>query len=103
MSSIAYKLARVAAGLANATFTLKSKHECDVAGGAALVQSAGGFVATLANTPFSCNQQAALLPGLVAGGPLLRNEIIALVDTYLLSADRGKNIGHDALSRLDRA
>src|SRR6266852_7215650 len=47
MGSVAYKLARVAAGLADITFTLIPKHEWDVAGGAALVASAGGCVRTL--------------------------------------------------------
>ena len=44
MGSVAYKLALVSAGLADATFTLTPKNEWDVAGGSALVQSAGGFV-----------------------------------------------------------
>src|SRR5438874_1789355 len=47
MGSVAYKLALVSAGLADATFTLTPKHEWDVAAGAALVESAEGFVRTL--------------------------------------------------------
>ena len=47
MGSVAYKLARVAAGLEDITFTLTPKNEWDVAGGAALIASAGGFVQTL--------------------------------------------------------
>ena len=39
MGSVAYKLALVSAGLADATFTLTPKHEWDVAAGAALVKS----------------------------------------------------------------
>jgi len=46
MGSVAYKLARVAAGLADVTFTLVPKHEWDVAGGSALVLSSGGRVRT---------------------------------------------------------
>ncbi len=42
MGSVAYKLARVAAGLADATWTLVPKHEWDVAAGVALVGAAGG-------------------------------------------------------------
>src|SRR5438309_5580019 len=42
MGSVAYKLALVSAGLADATFTLTPKNEWDIAAGAALVQSAGG-------------------------------------------------------------
>jgi len=43
MGSVAYKLAMVAAGLADVTFTLTPKNEWDIVAGAALVQSAGGF------------------------------------------------------------
>jgi len=42
--SVAYKLALVAAGLADATWTLVPKHEWDVAAGCALVRAAGGEV-----------------------------------------------------------
>ncbi len=42
--SVAYKLAQVAAGLADATWTLVPKHEWDVAAGVALVLAAGGTV-----------------------------------------------------------
>lgn len=44
VGSAAYKLALVAAGFADATWTLWPKHEWDVAGGAALVLAAGGEV-----------------------------------------------------------
>src|SRR5690349_14141972 len=47
VGSVAYKLARVAAGLADATFTLTPKHEWDIAAGAALVRSGGGHVQLL--------------------------------------------------------
>lgn len=42
--SVAYKLGLVAAGLADATWTLTPKHEWDVAAGVALVRAAGGVV-----------------------------------------------------------
>src|ERR1700732_4845424 len=41
MGSVAYKLALVSAGQADLTFTLTPKHEWDIAGGAAVVSSAG--------------------------------------------------------------
>ncbi len=78
MGSVAYKLALVAAGRADATFTLTPKHEWDVAAGAALVESAGGFVATLDNTPLRCNNRDPLLSGLLASGPGLREELLRL-------------------------
>jgi myo-inositol-1(or 4)-monophosphatase len=83
MGSVAYKLALVAAGRADATFTLTPKHEWDVAGGVALLESAGGFVATLDNTSLRCNQRNPLLRGLVASGPFLRNDLVRLVGQSL--------------------
>lgn len=77
MGSVAYKLALVSAGLADITFTLVPKHEWDVAAGAALVESAGGFVRTLDNQPLRCNQRDPLLSGLLAGGPHLRDELMS--------------------------
>jgi myo-inositol-1(or 4)-monophosphatase len=79
MGSVAYKLALVSAGLADATFTLTPKHEWDVAAGAALVESAGGFVATLQDTPLRCNNRSPKISGLIAGGPLLKNDLTALI------------------------
>lgn len=83
MGSVAYKLALVAAGLADVTFTLTPKNEWDVAAGAALVASAGGFVSTLENTPLQCNRKNPLLSGLLASGPFLRDELLAAVQSHL--------------------
>jgi len=75
IGSVAYKLALVAAGLADATWTLSPKHEWDVAGGVALVESAGGFVQGLDGSALRFNNSSTLLSGLVAGWPRLPNEI----------------------------
>lgn len=83
MGSVAYKLALVSAGLADITFTLTPKNEWDIAGGAALVTSAGGFISTLENSPLRCNLKSSLLSGLLAGGPFLRDELLGLVNEYL--------------------
>lgn len=88
MGSVAYKLALVSAGLADITFTLTPKNEWDVAAGAALVQSAGGYVGTLDNQPLRCNNKSPLLSGLVACGPLLRDELLALVTDHLPAGAR---------------
>jgi len=79
VGSVAYKLALVSAGLADATFTMTPKHEWDVAGGAALVSSAGGFVSTLHNSALQCNNKSPLLSGLLACGPFLREELLSLL------------------------
>ena len=90
MGSVAYKLALVSAGLADVTFTLTPKHDWDIAAGAALVTSAGGFVSTLESSPLLCNRKSPLLPGLLAGGPFLRDELLSLVKEYL-PANSGSN------------
>ena len=76
MGSVAYKLARVAAGLADITFTLVPKHEWDVAGGAALVLSAGGRVRTKWKAELACNRKNPKLGGLIACGPLLEDQLM---------------------------
>jgi myo-inositol-1(or 4)-monophosphatase len=88
MGSVAYKLALVSAGLADATFTLTPKNEWDVAAGAALVKSAGGYVGTLDHQPLRCNKRDPLLSGLLACGPGLQNELLALVSDHLPAVSR---------------
>ncbi len=83
MGSVAYKLALVSAGLADVTFTLTPKNEWDVAAGAALVLSAGGFVSTLDHAPLRCNNRDPLISGLLASGPNLRDELLATVDGHI--------------------
>jgi myo-inositol-1(or 4)-monophosphatase len=88
MGSVAYKLALVSAGLADATFTLTPKHEWDVAAGAALVESAGGLVRTLANSPLRCNNKSPLISGLLACGSNLGEELLALIGDHLSTPTR---------------
>jgi len=83
MGSVAYKLGLVSAGLADITFTLTPKNEWDVAAGAALVTSSGGFVATLDQAPLQCNRKNPLLSGLLASGPFLRQELLAAVQPHI--------------------
>jgi myo-inositol-1(or 4)-monophosphatase len=82
MGSVAYKLARVSAGLADITFTLVPKNEWDVAAGAALVASGGGFVQTLSSS-LECNCKDPLIDGLIACGSLLKAELLQLLSPYL--------------------
>jgi myo-inositol-1(or 4)-monophosphatase len=71
MGSVAYKLARVAAGLADATWTLSPKNEWDIAAGVALIEAAGGVARTLEDGPGIFNRKTTLFSGLVASGPRL--------------------------------
>jgi myo-inositol-1(or 4)-monophosphatase len=91
MGSVAYKLALVSAGLADITFTLVPKNEWDVAGGVALVTSAGGFVSTLENGPLQCNRRDPLISGLIACGPLLRDPLLQLLESHIQPAGLQSN------------
>ena len=77
--SVAYKLALVAAGLADATWTLTPKSEWDVAAGVALVKAAGGFVECLDGSAPTFNNPSPRLSGLIAGGAALREQIRSLI------------------------
>ena len=90
MGSVAYKLARVAAGLADATWTLTPKHEWDIAAGVALVEAAGAFVSSLDLSRPAFNNESALLPGLIACGPNLKEEVISLLRPHLEAARNGR-------------
>jgi myo-inositol-1(or 4)-monophosphatase len=83
MGSIAYKLARVSAGLADLTFTLTPKHEWDVAAGCALIESAGGFVRTLDGSRFRSNCESPLLSGLITGAPGLREQLLHELENHI--------------------
>lgn len=81
MGSVAYKLALVSAGLADATWTLSPKHEWDIAAGVALVNSAGGSVGCIRNTDLRFNRRVTtLLPGLAASARGVWTEVVQLTD-----------------------
>jgi myo-inositol-1(or 4)-monophosphatase len=79
MGSVAYKLARVAGGLADATWTVCPKHEWDIAAGVALVNAAGGLTRQLDGNSVMFNSRNCLLPNFLAIAPSLEKE----VETYL--------------------
>ena len=68
MGSVAYKLARVSAGLNDATFTLVPKNEWDIAAGVGLIEFAGGRVTDTRGEAFTFNNRTTLIPGLLASG-----------------------------------
>jgi myo-inositol-1(or 4)-monophosphatase len=72
VSSVAYKLARVSAGLDDGTFSLRSRREWDVCAGVALVVAGGGRVTALDGGPLRFNRREVRLgQALVAAGPAL--------------------------------
>jgi myo-inositol-1(or 4)-monophosphatase len=90
MGSVAYKLALLSAGLADATFTLTPKNEWDVVAGAALVQAAGGFVSTLEKTNLIANRRDPLLSGLIASGPFLQEALLTLIEPHIHAIEHSR-------------
>jgi myo-inositol-1(or 4)-monophosphatase len=66
VGSIAHKLARVAAGRADAALSITPKNEWDIAAGVVLVQQAGGRVADMHGEEFHFNRKETLVDGIVA-------------------------------------
>ena len=80
--SVAYKLALIAAGRGDATFSLTPKHEWDVCAGAALVEAAGGRITDCEGEPLIFNRHIPpLLPGIIAANPELHQKLVAMVVT----------------------
>jgi myo-inositol-1(or 4)-monophosphatase len=79
MGSVAYKMALVAAGLADATWTLTPKHEWDIAAGTALVLAAGGVVTFPDGSIPSFNNPDPLVPGLIAVPPGIESAVKGLL------------------------
>jgi myo-inositol-1(or 4)-monophosphatase len=66
MGSIAYKLARVAAGQSDATWSRGPKNEWDICAGALLVELAGGRVVDLGGQPIYYNKPVPKTNGIIA-------------------------------------
>jgi myo-inositol-1(or 4)-monophosphatase len=80
VGSIAYKLALVAAGLADATWTFRPKHEWDIAGGVALIRAGGGVARQLKSPDLTFNNRAPVLPNLLAGGLCLSRKLLSYLN-----------------------
>jgi myo-inositol-1(or 4)-monophosphatase len=74
--SVAYKLALVAAGRADATFTLSPKSEWDVCSSACVIECAGGRVSDVAGAPLRYNRPNPALSGLVASNGALHEQVL---------------------------
>ncbi len=73
--SVAYKLARVAQGKGDMTFSLVPKHEWDICAGTLLVTEAGGRVSDPQGQPFRFNQPDTLRQGIIATNGALYTQI----------------------------
>ncbi|MBF0161272.1 MAG: 3'(2'),5'-bisphosphate nucleotidase CysQ [Magnetococcales bacterium] len=88
MGSIAYKLALVASGRYDLTFTLTPKNEWDYCAGTLLLQEAGGRVSHKEGQPCLFNQKdPKVLSVLASNGPLHEPLLLSLEQTPL-SPDR---------------
>jgi myo-inositol-1(or 4)-monophosphatase len=77
--SVAYKLAELATGNGDATFTLTPKNEWDICAGSLLVEEAGGLVTDLEGKPLVWNQPKTLRPGMIASNGVLHAGLLALI------------------------
>jgi len=77
--SVAYKFALIAAGEADATFSLTPKNEWDICAGTLLVEEAGGVVTDRYGRPLTFNNAKTLLPGLIAAGPALYGPVREII------------------------
>lgn len=71
VGGLAYKMAQIAAGFADASFTFRPKSEWDMCAGHNLIEEAGGFVCALDGTTIRYNQKNPLLEGLIYGNSLV--------------------------------
>ena len=81
MGSIAYTLALVAAGRADATLNLDGLNEWDVAGGVLLIEEAGGMVMDRNGSPLSFNQAKTTVRGILAADKDLLDRLLTFTHT----------------------
>ena len=77
--SVAYKLALIAAGRGDATFSLTPKNEWDICAGTVLIAAGGGRITDRYGQPLRFNQPDTRLPGLIASNGALYPQIVALL------------------------
>ncbi len=82
MGSIAYKLARVAAGQADATWSRGPKNEWDICAGTLLVREAGGRCVDLDDNTFSFNKPWPKVNGIIADNGHLHDQVLAALEPY---------------------
>jgi len=78
LGSVAYKLAQVARGTCDLTFSLVPKNEWDICAGTLLVTEAGGQVSDLQGRPLRFNQPDTLRAGVIATNGLLHAQVLHL-------------------------
>jgi myo-inositol-1(or 4)-monophosphatase len=77
--SVAFKLALVAAGRADATFSLTPKNEWDICAGTLLITEAGGRMTDRDGQPLPFNQRETIRSGLIASNGVLHGPLMELI------------------------
>ncbi len=81
-NSVALRVALVADASADAAVSLSAKRDWDLAAADIILREAGGLVSDLSGAPLVYNRPEAVQPGLVAAGPALYAEILALIRNH---------------------
>lgn len=79
--SIAYRLAKVAAGMADAAISLAAKNDWDIAAADLIVREAGGLCTTKEGTGFRYNRETPRHPSVIATAPSLYRPILDMLRT----------------------
>ena len=86
VGSIAYKLARVAAGIADATWSRGPKNEWDICAGVLLITESGGVCVDLDGEPLRFNQPYPKVNGIVADNGLLHEQVMNILAPHRSTA-----------------
>jgi myo-inositol-1(or 4)-monophosphatase len=82
MGSIAYKLARIAAGQVDATWSRGPKNEWDICAGVMLIEEAGGRCTDLDGNPITFNKSWPKVNGIIANNGRLHPQILTAIAPY---------------------
>lgn len=88
--SAAYRLVLTAAGIFDASISLTSKCDWDLAAADLIVREAGGCIATHLGEDIRYNFADVLKPSVISSGPALQAEILKRTKRIDLSAPKGK-------------
>jgi myo-inositol-1(or 4)-monophosphatase len=80
IGSIAYKLARLAAGQSDIVFSFTPKSEWDLCGAAAIIEESGGKISLPNGDPLLFNRIDTRFPGVAATNGLLHDQLLNLIE-----------------------
>lgn len=97
VGSIAYKLALVAGGVADATWTFFPRSEWDIAAGVALATSSGGTVRGIDGKPIIFNHVDTRRGGLIALAPSVQKGKMRALEDWLSHLDQSEHVDRGRL------